>query len=43
LLVATYRDVEVDRAHPLATALAELRRLRVNRPERLVLTACEGS
>ena len=27
LVVATYRDVEVDRAHPLATALAELRRL----------------
>jgi DNA-binding CsgD family transcriptional regulator len=27
LLVATYRDVEVDRAHPLAAALAELRRV----------------
>jgi hypothetical protein len=26
LLVCTYRDVEVDRAHPLAGALAELRR-----------------
>jgi DNA-binding CsgD family transcriptional regulator len=26
LLVGTYRDVEVDRAHPLAAALAELRR-----------------
>jgi len=26
LLVATYRDVEVDRAHPLSGALAELRR-----------------
>ncbi|HEY1295138.1 MAG TPA: AAA family ATPase [Chloroflexota bacterium] len=27
LVVATYRDVEVDRAHPLAPALAELRRV----------------
>jgi DNA-binding CsgD family transcriptional regulator/tetratricopeptide (TPR) repeat protein len=27
LLVGTYRDVEVDRAHPLAAALAELRRV----------------
>jgi DNA-binding CsgD family transcriptional regulator len=27
LVVATYRDVDVDRAHPLATALAELRRV----------------
>ena len=27
LLVGTYRDVEVDRAHPLASALAELRRV----------------
>jgi serine/threonine protein kinase/class 3 adenylate cyclase len=27
LLVGTYRDVEVDRAHPLSGALAELRRL----------------
>jgi tetratricopeptide (TPR) repeat protein len=26
LIVGTYRDVEVDRAHPLSTALAELRR-----------------
>src|SRR5262249_19132418 len=26
LLVATYRDVEVDRAHPLSAALGELRR-----------------
>src|SRR5688572_2732833 len=26
LLVGTYRDVEVDRAHPLSSALAELRR-----------------
>jgi predicted ATPase len=26
LVVGTYRDVEVDRAHPLASALAELRR-----------------
>jgi predicted ATPase len=26
LVVATYRDVEVDRAHPLATALTELHR-----------------
>jgi tetratricopeptide (TPR) repeat protein/tRNA A-37 threonylcarbamoyl transferase component Bud32 len=29
LLVGTYRDIEVDRTHPLSTALAELRRLRV--------------
>jgi predicted ATPase len=28
LLVATCRDVEVDRAHPLSAALAELRRAR---------------
>jgi DNA-binding CsgD family transcriptional regulator len=27
LVVGTYRDVEVDRAHPLAVALAELRRV----------------
>jgi DNA-binding CsgD family transcriptional regulator len=27
LVLATYRDVDVDRAHPLATALAELRRV----------------
>jgi tetratricopeptide (TPR) repeat protein len=27
LLVGTYRDIEVDRAHPLSAALAELRRL----------------
>jgi tetratricopeptide (TPR) repeat protein len=27
LLVGTYRDIEVDRTHPLSTALAELRRL----------------
>jgi DNA-binding CsgD family transcriptional regulator len=27
LVVGTYRDVEVDRAHPLAAALAELRRV----------------
>jgi DNA-binding CsgD family transcriptional regulator len=27
LLLGTYRDVEVDRAHPLAAALAELRRV----------------
>jgi DNA-binding CsgD family transcriptional regulator len=27
LVVATYRDVEVNRAHPLATALAQLRRV----------------
>jgi hypothetical protein len=27
LVVATYRDVEIDRAHPLATALAELGRV----------------
>ena len=26
LLVGTYRDVEVDRAHPLSGVLAELRR-----------------
>jgi hypothetical protein len=29
LLVGTYRDIEVDRTHPLSTALAELRRLPV--------------
>ena len=29
LLIATYRDVEVDRAHPLSAALAELRRARL--------------
>jgi hypothetical protein len=28
LLVGTYRDVDLDRAHPLAAALAELRRAR---------------
>jgi DNA-binding CsgD family transcriptional regulator len=28
LVVGTYRDVEVDRAHPLSAALAELRRVR---------------
>ena len=28
LVVATYRDTDVDRAHPLASALADLRRLR---------------
>ena len=28
LIVATYRDVEVDRAHPLSGALAELRRVK---------------
>jgi predicted ATPase len=27
LIVGTYRDVEVDRSHPLSTALAELRRV----------------
>ena len=27
LIVGTYRDVEVDRAHPLSGALAELRRV----------------
>jgi tetratricopeptide (TPR) repeat protein len=27
LVVGTYRDIEVDRTHPLSTALAELRRL----------------
>src|SRR4029077_2362988 len=27
LVVGTYRDVEVDRAHPLSSALAELRRV----------------
>src|SRR5204863_5253336 len=27
LLVATYRDIEVDRSHPLSAALAELRRI----------------
>ena len=27
MLVATYRDVEVDRSHPLSSALAELRRI----------------
>jgi tetratricopeptide (TPR) repeat protein len=27
LMVGTYRDIEVDRTHPLSTALAELRRL----------------
>ena len=26
LIVGTYRDVEVDRGHPLSAALAELRR-----------------
>jgi hypothetical protein len=26
LIVGTYRDIEVDRVHPLSTALAELRR-----------------
>jgi len=31
LLVGTYRDVEVDRTHPLSAALAELRRLSVFR------------
>ncbi len=35
LVVGTYRDVEVDRAHPLAEALAELRRVR--RVERMQL------
>jgi predicted ATPase len=35
LLVGTYRDVEVDRAHPLAATLAELRR--VSQFERLHL------
>ncbi len=29
LLVGTYRDIEVERTHPLSTALAELRRLPV--------------
>jgi energy-coupling factor transporter ATP-binding protein EcfA2 len=29
LLIGTYRDVEVDRTHPLSSALAELRRLPV--------------
>jgi tetratricopeptide (TPR) repeat protein len=28
LVVGTYRDIEVDRAHPLSAALAELRRIR---------------
>jgi DNA-binding CsgD family transcriptional regulator len=36
LVVGTYRDVEVDRAHPLAAALAELRR--VSQFERLHLS-----
>jgi DNA-binding CsgD family transcriptional regulator len=35
LVIGTYRDVEVDRAHPLAAALAELRR--VSQFERLHL------
>jgi predicted ATPase len=35
LVVATYRDVDVDRAHPLAKALAELRR--VSQVERIHL------
>ena len=35
LVVATYRDVDVDRVHPLATTLAELRR--VSRVERIHL------
>jgi DNA-binding CsgD family transcriptional regulator len=35
LVVGTYRDVEVDRAHPLAEALAQLRR--VSQVERLQL------
>jgi|GEM_PF-2671722 predicted ATPase len=26
LIAGTYRDIEVDRAHPLSSALAELRR-----------------
>jgi DNA-binding CsgD family transcriptional regulator len=37
LVVGTYRDVEVDRAHPLAAALAELRR--VSQFERIHLSA----
>lgn len=35
LIVGTYRDVEVDRSHPLSAALAELRRM--SRYERVLL------
>ncbi len=40
LVLATYRDTDVDRAHPLASALADLRRLR--HAERISLSGLDG-